>query len=430
MGGEGRGRQEPIACFFMLCMVMLFSEKIGHLPRKREMKPKTMMSFSLQAFSGVLAGARSPGLALLALAVLSLADACAAMSPACDQPIAALYDRVSPAVVTITGQSINPYRLQDRVTHTVGSGFIADANGLVLTNSHVAFGQQSLTVTLDDGTILPARLLGADPIYDIAALEIPKPDKGILPTVHMGDSDKIRVGEDVIAVGNPLGLDQTVTRGIISGLNRILPDSPMSLNEPMIQTDASINPGDSGGPLFNRFGEVIGITTSMVEGAQNIGFAIPINLVKLLKNGKVIRPWLGFNGTPIKADLKKIINLPLVDGFLVEAVEPGSPAEAAGIRGGSLEVTVGTTSFLFGGDIVTSINGTPMNDPEKIKLVMRALTVGSKVKLALYREGKVREVEYLLPERPLMPGDLPEDQSFTIGPPRGNANAVPVTPEN
>jgi serine protease Do len=393
-----------------------------------------MMTFSLQVFSEALARACSPVLAMLALAVFSLADACAATPPACDQPIAALYERVSHAVVTITGQSINPYRLQDRVTHVVGSGFIADADGLILTNSHVAFGQQSLTVTLDDGTILPARLLGADPIYDIAAVKIPKPDKGTLPTVPMGDSDKIRVGEDVIAIGNPLGLDQTVSRGIISGLNRILPESPLSLTEPMIQTDASINPGDSGGPLFNRWGEVIGITTAMVEGAQNIGFAIPINLVKavlpsLLKNGRVIRPWLGFQGTLIRADLKKILNLPLVDGLLVEAIEPGGPAEAAGIRGGSLEVTVGTTSLLLGGDIVTSINDTPMDNPEKLKLVMRALTVGSKVKLALYREGEVREVEYVLPERPLMPSDLPEEQSFTIGPPPGKGNAGPLSPD-
>ena len=160
-----------------------------------------------------------------------------------------------------------------------------------------------------------------------------------------------------------MGLDQTVTRGIVSGLNRILPGTSMLFTEPMIQTDTPINPGNSGGPLFNRCGEVIGITTAMVEEAQNIGFAIPINLVKavlpsLIKNGRVIRPWLGFDGTLIWSDLKKILNLPLVDGLLVEAVEPGSPAEGAGMRGGNLEVTVGTTSILVGGDIVTRINGT------------------------------------------------------------------------
>jgi S1-C subfamily serine protease len=201
----------------------------------------------------------------------------------------------------------------------------------------------------------------------------------------------------------------------------------------MIQTDTPINPGNSGGPLFNRCGEVIGITTALVEDAQNIGFAIPINLVKavlpsLIKNGRVIRPWLGFDGTLIWADLKKILNLPLVDGLLVEAVEPGSPAEGAGMRGGYLEVTVGTTSILFGGDIVTSINGTAMDDPQKLAPTLAALTVGDKVKLMVYRAGEVREVEFVLPERPLMPSDLPEGQSFVIGPRRGTENASPTPP--
>ena len=370
-------------------------------------------------------------LVALLLAAFPLCGACAAALPTCDQPIADQFERISPAVVTITGQSINPYRRQGRVTHAIGSGFIIDAKGLVLTNSHVAFGRQSLTVTLDDGTVVPARVLGADPIFDIAVLEIPKPDKGTLPTVPTGDSDKIRVGEDVIAIGNPLGLGQTVTRGIVSGLNRILPGTSMLFTEPMIQTDTPINPVNSGGPLFNRCGEVIGITTAMVEEAQNIGFAIPINLVKavlpsLIKNGRVIRPWLGFDGTLIWADLKKILNLPLVDGLLVEAVEPGSPAEGAGMRGGYLEVTVGTTSILVGGDIVTSINGTAMDDPQKLAPTLAALTVGDKVKLMVYRAGEVREVEFVLPERPLMPSDLPEGQSFVIGPRRGTENASPT----
>jgi serine protease Do len=374
-------------------------------------------------------------LILVALLVVTfpLSGACAATLHPCDQPIADLFERISPAVVTITGQSINPYRRQGRVSHTIGSGFIVDADGLLLTNSHVAFGRQSLTVTLEDGTVLPARVLGADPIFDIAVVEIPKPDKGTLPTVPMGDSEKIRVGEDVIAIGNPMGFDQTVSRGIVSGLNRILPGTSMLFTEPMIQTDTPINPGNSGGPLFNRCGEVIGITTAMVEEAQNIGFAIPINLVKavlpsLTKNGRVIRPWLGFDGTLIWSELKKILNLPLVDGLLVEAVEPGSPAEGAGMRGGNLEVTVGTTSILVGGDIVTRINGKAMDDPQKLALILRELAVGDKVKLTVYREGEAREVEFVLPERPLMPSDLPEGQTFFAGPRRGNENPSPMPP--
>jgi serine protease Do len=370
----------------------------------------------------------------LLLVIFPLGGACAASLPRCEQPIAELFEKASPAVVTITGQSINPYRRTDRVTHTVGSGFIVDASGLVLTNAHVAFGRQSLRVTLDDGTVVPGKVLGADPIFDIAVVQIPKLDEGTLPTVPIGDSDKIRVGEDVIAIGNPMGLDQTVTRGIVSGMNRILPGTSMLFTEPMIQTDTPINPGNSGGPLLNRCGEVIGITTAMVEEAQNIGFAIPINLAKavlpsLIKKGRVIRPWLGFDGTLISPELKKLLNLPLADGLLVEAVEPGSPSERTGLRGGNLEVTVGTTSILLGGDIVTSINGTEMNDPEKLALALHALKVGDKVKLTVYSDGKIREVEFVLPERPLMPSDLPDEQTYMIGPPPGNGGGLSAVPD-
>ncbi len=344
---------------------------------------------------------------------------CALAAPKdCKEEIPTLYQRVSPAVVMISGQSINPYKLQDRVSRVIGSGFIFDRKGLILTNSHVAFGRQALYVSMDDGTVLPAKLIGADPIFDIAVIEIPIPEHGTLPTAILGDSDRIRVGEEVIAIGNPLGLDQTVTRGIVSGLNRILPETPLSLSEPLIQTDAPINPGNSGGPLLNRCGEVIGINSAIIPNAQNIGFAIPSNLLKsvtsaLLKDGRVIRPWIGFHGSMIGPEVRKVLNLPLTDGLLVEVVEPGSPAEAAGIRGGRIEFTLGTISLLLGGDIVTRINNAPTTDPEKLAPIMRSLKVGSTVKLTLFREGEMREVEYVLPERPLLPGDLPEEQAGT-----------------
>jgi serine protease Do len=392
------------------------------------------MKTILRVFWSVSVHSRNLMLMALLVVLFPLGCARAATLPRCEQPIADLFEKVSPAVVTITGQSINPYRRADRVSHTIGSGFIIDASGLVLTNAHVAFGRQSLRVTLDDGTVVPGRVLGADPIFDISVVEIPKPDKGTLPTVHTGDFDKIRIGEDVIAIGNPMGLDQTVTRGIISGMNRILPGTSMLFIEPMIQTDTPINPGNSGGPLFNRCGEVIGITTSIVEEAQNIGFAIPINLAKavlpsLIKNGRVIRPWLGFDGTLISVELKNLLDLPLAYGLLVEAVEPGSPAERVGMRGGHLEVTVGTTSILLGGDIVTSINGTRMDDPQKLAPTLRALVVGEKVKLTVYRDGEVRKVEFVLPERPLMPSDFPEGQAYAIAPPAAKSDGLPVVPD-
>jgi len=322
----------------------------------------------------------------------------------------------------ITGQSINPYRLQGRVTRVLGSGFIIDSNGLVLTNAHVVYGLQSLTVTMDDGSIVAAKLVGADPIFDLAVIQIPKPRTGTLPTIKLGDSDRLRPGEEVIAIGNPLGLDQTVTRGIISGINRILPETPLSLTEPLIQTDTAINPGNSGGPLLNRCGEVIGINTAVVPEAQSIGFSVPINVAKtvlpaLLKDGRVIRPWIGFHGQLIGPEVRKLLQLPLVDGLLVEVVEPGSPADKAGIRGGVMELSIGGSSFLLGGDIVVSLNGAPMNEPEKLTGIMRGLKVGSRLKLKVFRDGKYLELEYSLPERPLLPGDIPDVGSFAPGPP-------------
>ena len=167
-------------------------------------------------------------------------------SSGCAQSIPDLFQQASPAVVMITGQSINPYRLRDRVNRMLGSGFIIDSDGLILTNSHVVFGLQSLVVTLDDGQIVPAKLVGADPIFDLAVIRITKSKSSPLPTLKLGDSDQLRPGEEVVAIGNPLGLDQTVTRGIVSGLNRLLPETPLSLNEPLIQTDTSIT---SSGPI-------------------------------------------------------------------------------------------------------------------------------------------------------------------------------------
>src|SRR5262249_3892739 len=200
-------------------------------------------------------------------------------------PLPELFERASPSVVMITGQSINPYRLQDRVNRVLGSGFVIDSKGLVLTNSHVVYGLQSLVVTIDDGSIIPARIVGADPIFDVAVIDIGKPKAGTLPVARLGNSDRLRPGDEVVAIGNPLGLDQTITRGIVSGINRILPETPLSLAEPLIQTDTPINPGNSGGPLLNRCGEVIGINTATLPNPQNIGFAVAVTFVQSILPG-------------------------------------------------------------------------------------------------------------------------------------------------
>lgn len=339
----------------------------------------------------------------------------------CSESMADIYDRVSPAVVFISATSINPYQLENRVERVVGSGFIFDPSGLILTNSHVVFGRQSITVTLDDGTVAPAQPVGADPIFDLAVLRIPPPASGGLPVAAPGDSDGIRVGDEVLAIGNPMGLEQTLTRGIVSAINRILPETPFSLLEPMIQTDAPINPGNSGGPLINRCGEVIGINTAILPEAQNIGFAIPINLAKavlpsLLNQGRVVRPWVGFHGQIVGESLRRLLRIPLVDGLLVEVIEPGSPAERAGLRGGRLEIVIAGRALLVGGDIVTRLNDTPLDSPENLFTAMRSLTVGATVRLKVFRDGRYLDVEYSLPERPILPGDL-----------RGQGSLAPLT---
>lgn len=335
----------------------------------------------------------------------------------CTESVPDLYERVSPAVVFIAATSINPYQLSDRVSRSVGSGVILDRSGLILTNAHVVFERQSLMVILDDGTDLPAQLVGADPIFDLALIRITPPSDKSLPVVSLGDSDRLRIGEEVLAIGNPLGLDQSLTRGIVSAINRILPVTPFSLLEPLIQTDAPINPGNSGGPLLNRCGEVIGITTAILPEAQNIGFAIPINLAKtalpsLLTQGRIIRPWVGFHGQLVSSTLRLLLRVPLVEGLLIEVVEPGSPAERAGIRGGQFEIGIAGRSLLLGGDIITIVNGTSVTSSETLAQLMQGLEVGDTIRLKVFRDGDYRDVEYHLPERPILPMDLPGQRSI------------------
>jgi Trypsin-like serine proteases, typically periplasmic, contain C-terminal PDZ domain len=195
----------------------------------------------------------------------------------------------------------------------------------------------------------------------------------------------------------------------------------MSQMLPLIQTDASIHPGNSGRPLLNRCGEVIGVTTSFLAETHNIGFAIPINIAKqviqeLIEKGRIIRPWFGVSGKLIKKEPLEIINIPLVDGFLVETIEPGSPAQQAGLQGGGLSITIAGMEFLLGGDIITDLNGQSLNDAERFAKLIQSLKVGDKVRLTLYREKKTQKVEFILPERPTLPRDLRPGSSGNLSP--------------
>ena len=366
--------------------------------------------------------------AFLAVFCLAGAGVSAATPPVrrpapCRESIPALYERVSPAVVSITAASVDPYDTQNRIERQAGSGVIVDSSGLVLTNSHVVFGHPVIAVTLDDGTTLPAQIVGADPLFDIALIRIPPPASGKLPTVKLGSSERLVTGDEVYAIGNPFGLEQTLTRGIVSAVNRILPGVSWFVREPLIQTDAAINRGSSGGPLIDRCGEVVGITTAILADAQGIGFAIPVSLVKdvmpdLIKNGRVIRPWIGVQGQLVSAALRDLLREPLTDGFLVEVVEHGSPAERLAVSGGGLDLIVGGKPFLIGGDIITEIDGRAVSDQNALSRALGALKVGATVRLTLFRERKTRQMDVVVEERPVMQGDTSE--RATLAPAGGN----------
>ena len=347
---------------------------------------------------------------LIALILFSTVKPEAAAQSACAKSAPEIFKRVSPSVVFISAISFDPFKSKDRLSTSVGSGFIISKEGLILTNSHLVFGHQTIDVILDDGFSTRAELVGVDPFLDLAVLRISVPEKN-LPVAILGDSYKVQTGEDVLAIGNPFGLEQTLTKGIISGINRTLSASPMSPELPLLQLDAAVNPGNSGGPLVNVCGEVIGIITAMLGQGENINFAVSINMAKevlpqLLASGRVIRPWIGVGGKFIRKELGQIINLPLVDGFMVETVEPESPAEEANLNEGDLPVTIAGTEYLFGGDIIVAINGRSFTGRDELIRLVSSFEVGDKVRLKLYYRRETREVEMQLTERPLLLGDF------------------------
>jgi S1-C subfamily serine protease len=325
---------------------------------------------------------------------------------ACTESLASLYERVSPSVVSIQVTKINKAKPQRRFETVVGSGVVIERDGHVLTNAHVVDGAASLSVTLDSGSRTPARVLGMDTVTDLALLRIEAPSP--LPTARLGDSSALHVGDEVVAIGNPMGLEQTMTRGIVSGLNRILPGLA---EQPMIQTDAPINPGNSGGPLLDRCGAVVGINTFISEEANSIGFALPINAGKailrdLRETGRVIRPWLGLHGREIDSQVTSVLRLPLSPGYLIEVVYDGSPADRAGVRGGSLSVVVQGEEYLVGGDILTAIEGTPVRTHQDYLAKVKTFKPGQRTRITILRDGQRRELSLTVGERPRLPADL------------------------
>jgi Do/DeqQ family serine protease len=291
----------------------------------------------------------------------------------------------------------------------VGSGVIVNSDGYILTNHHVVDGAIEIKVELTDNRTFTAKLVGSDPPSDLAVLKI---DANNLPTLPLGNSDKVRVGDFVLAVGNPLGIGQTVTSGIVSAKGRATGLSDGSF-EDFLQTDAAINRGNSGGALVNTSGELIGINSQILSpsgGSIGIGFAIPSNMAKavmdqLLKTGKVRRGMLGVTIQSVDADLASSLNMPAARGAIVTSVAPGGPAEKAGLKRG---------------DVITAINKQPVLDNNSLRNLVASLPPGSNVQVSAVRNGSDENFQVALAELPDRERPASDDQNTSTGPEPGN----------
>ncbi|MCI0370405.1 MAG: trypsin-like peptidase domain-containing protein [candidate division NC10 bacterium] len=323
-----------------------------------------------------------------------------------------VYKKVSPAVVHIASIALAYDFFFNVVPQAgTGSGFLIDEQGHILTNNHVVEDAKSLEVTLADGTKVPAMLAGRDPNNDLAVIKISVPGRR-LPVVPLGDSGALQVGQFAIAIGNPFGLDRTVTTGVISSLNRSLRAESGREIRGIIQTDAAINPGNSGGPLLNSRGEVIGINTAIFSpsgGSVGIGFAIPVNTAKrlipqLIATGRARHPWLGIGGVSLSAQLARALDLPVEKGVLVAQVYPQSPAARAGLRGGQRRVRVGNTNLVVGGDIITAADEKPVESMDRLIAYLEdEKGVGQVVGLTLRRGKETVRLSVTLGELPEQP---------------------------
>jgi S1-C subfamily serine protease len=283
-----------------------------------------------------------------------------------------------------------------------GSGFLISADGKILTNSHVVANERQLEVTLPDQSHYKARLLSRDEANDVALLQIEPRTK--LPSLHLGDSDGLQVGQKVLAIGNPFGLEGTLTTGIVSSLGRTIRGENERTLEGLIQTDAAINPGNSGGPLLDSAGNVVGINTAILGpngGNIGIGFAMPINRAKLMLDdfqaGRK-RPKLGVSVVRISGDYADAVNLPTRGGLLIQDVDPDSPAARAGLRGGRQEVQIGNAEVQIGGDLIMSIDGQPVDRDDAISRALARKRSGDTLELTIFRNGRTTNVRVKLGE--------------------------------
>ena len=326
-----------------------------------------------------------------------------------------LYERVNPSVVNI---DVVGGSLSDFAEFGTGSGFVLDSDGHIVTNNHVVEDAQRIYITFANGQVAEAELVGRDPASDLAVIQVDV-DAVLLRPVELGDSNQVRVGQRVVAIGNPFGLVGTMTVGIVSGLGRTLPadastsDGRSFSNPDIIQTDAAINPGNSGGPLLDSHGRVIGVNSAIrtadgVRANSGVGFAVPVNTVRrivpqLIENGRVAYPYLGISSDQrfTMAELAAALDLPTARGVLISEVEPGEPADRAGLRGGDREASVRGLPILAGGDIIIAIDDTPIDSFDQlISYLIVKTEVGQVVKVTFVRGDETLEADLTIGERP------------------------------
>jgi S1-C subfamily serine protease len=326
----------------------------------------------------------------------------------------AIYKRDAPGVVQVTSTSkteqVNPFfgAPETETQRSLGSGFVIDKAGHIITNEHVIAGAKSVEVSFSDNDSLKAKIVGVDASTDVAVLQIDARSRALTP-LQLGNSDDVQVGDDVVAIGNPFGLDRSITRGIVSALQRpITAPNGMTIDH-VIQTDAALNHGNSGGPLLNMRGQVVGVNSQIQtaggDGNVGIGFAIPINTVRnvvaqLIHGGRAQHPFLGIEAVPVTAQVARLFRLPSSQGLLVKKVCRSSGSADAGLHGAEQTVVVAGESWPLGGDLIVAADGNRVGSTEALRDAVAMKKPGDEMKLTLYRGDKEMNVHVKLGRQP------------------------------
>jgi S1-C subfamily serine protease len=329
-----------------------------------------------------------------------------------------IFRRDAPGVVQVTSTQVvrtNTYPFdfglpQTQTQKALGSGFVMDKAGHIVTNYHVVAGAESVEVSFSNSDNLKARIVGSDPSTDLAVLQVNARSRALTP-LAFGNSDRVRVGDSVVAIGNPLGYDRSVTAGIVSAVQRAISAPNQFPIDHVIQTDAPINHGNSGGPLIDSRGEVVGVNAQIATGNSGtdgnigIGFAIPINTVRtvvaqLIKKGKVEHAFIGITAKPVTPEIARLFRLPVRSGLLVASVQPGSGAAAAGLRAGADTAVVSGESWPVGGDLVVSADGVPLSSVDQLRDLIATKHPGQSISLEVYRGTEKLTIHVKLGRQP------------------------------